>query len=532
MVWPKPMVPFYVVTGIVALWSLVLAIFADIRHLVAICPDDAFYYLTIARNAAAGRGFTFDQINMTNGFQPLWMLTLTIPAHFVAINDCLFLRSAFVIQTGLLTIATLTFCAALKRIYSEFTVTLIGLCALELLFLRAYNCMEWSIAVAAFATTFYYVITREVFTTKSLGPIFFFGILLGFTILARLDNIFILAGVTIVLMLQEPLKSNYGRLLLKFCLITIGTGTIIAPYLVFNYYMFGHFMPISGALKNSFPYLSFPYDLFIRFGRDAVAVLIAAVFAGGYSFFTLKDSISEKSASVARTNFFFFFTALFIATALHTLNVLFYMKWAIFGWHFVLCRVFLVLALCEPLNWLLSRHIHQDRLSRVYCLLSGGLVLILLATMLKSYYSPQLADSFRMNSYQAAMWAHKNLQDNEILAMKDAGVFGYFSRRKVVNLDGLVNDFTFQRIVSDGKLDAYLHALGVRYLVQHAIWDRDDVTTGNYLHLTIDYPSHLYPEGFSQLTMQKCDEVYRSSPYFDGGYRTVFLIWSLARSIP
>ena len=34
--------------------------------------DDAAYYLNIARNYAGGYGWTFDRINPTNGFHPLW----------------------------------------------------------------------------------------------------------------------------------------------------------------------------------------------------------------------------------------------------------------------------------------------------------------------------------------------------------------------------------------------------------------------------------------------------------------------------
>lgn len=40
-------------------------------------PDDAFYYLTLARNAAAGQGLTISADGTpTNGFQPLWGLLL------------------------------------------------------------------------------------------------------------------------------------------------------------------------------------------------------------------------------------------------------------------------------------------------------------------------------------------------------------------------------------------------------------------------------------------------------------------------
>lgn len=36
--------------------------------------DDAFFYYKIAQNVLAGHGFTFDQVNLTNGFHPLWMV--------------------------------------------------------------------------------------------------------------------------------------------------------------------------------------------------------------------------------------------------------------------------------------------------------------------------------------------------------------------------------------------------------------------------------------------------------------------------
>jgi len=51
---------------------------ADFRNLIAldIYQDDAFYYLKIARNLLDGRGLTFDGTNPTNGFHPLYLLTL------------------------------------------------------------------------------------------------------------------------------------------------------------------------------------------------------------------------------------------------------------------------------------------------------------------------------------------------------------------------------------------------------------------------------------------------------------------------
>ena len=40
--------------------------------------DDAFYYFGIARNVAHGHGSTFDGLDLTNGYHPLWMVLASV----------------------------------------------------------------------------------------------------------------------------------------------------------------------------------------------------------------------------------------------------------------------------------------------------------------------------------------------------------------------------------------------------------------------------------------------------------------------
>ncbi|MFN7144622.1 MAG: hypothetical protein ACK4YP_12660, partial [Myxococcota bacterium] len=44
-----------------------------VERIVGRVPDDALFYLVIARNLGAGRGFTFDGVDPTTGFHPLWL---------------------------------------------------------------------------------------------------------------------------------------------------------------------------------------------------------------------------------------------------------------------------------------------------------------------------------------------------------------------------------------------------------------------------------------------------------------------------
>lgn len=48
--------------------------------------DDAYYYFKVAQNISEGRGSTFDGINLTNGYHPLWML-VCIPIFALARYD-------------------------------------------------------------------------------------------------------------------------------------------------------------------------------------------------------------------------------------------------------------------------------------------------------------------------------------------------------------------------------------------------------------------------------------------------------------
>ena len=48
--------------------------------------DDAYYYFKVAQNISEGHGSTFDGIDLTNGYHPLWML-VCIPIFALARFD-------------------------------------------------------------------------------------------------------------------------------------------------------------------------------------------------------------------------------------------------------------------------------------------------------------------------------------------------------------------------------------------------------------------------------------------------------------
>ena len=74
-----------IMTGIGLLGRLVfIAYLSAGESFMAIVPDDAFYYFTIARNIVEGYGSTFDRLAPTNGYHPLWLLVL-VPIFLIPI---------------------------------------------------------------------------------------------------------------------------------------------------------------------------------------------------------------------------------------------------------------------------------------------------------------------------------------------------------------------------------------------------------------------------------------------------------------
>lgn len=63
--------------------------------------DDAYYYFKVAQNISEGYGSTFDRINPTNGYHPLWML-ICIPIFALARFDLILpLRILLLVMSGL-----------------------------------------------------------------------------------------------------------------------------------------------------------------------------------------------------------------------------------------------------------------------------------------------------------------------------------------------------------------------------------------------------------------------------------------------
>ena len=110
-----------VLTAIV-LGSLVLKLilaWQPVETLVTkVTPDDTFYYLQIARNIVDGNGPSFDGINNTNGFHPLWLAAL-LP--FAKLGESAFIYTTTTLGAVIDTAAVLALWWALAPLRARLT---------------------------------------------------------------------------------------------------------------------------------------------------------------------------------------------------------------------------------------------------------------------------------------------------------------------------------------------------------------------------------------------------------------------------
>jgi len=510
---------------------LTLYAFREIEAVSTCIPDDTGYFYKIALNVVLGKGFTFDGINQTNGFQPLW-LYLLLPLAW-AMRDApadLYLRAALIYQLSLVAIAGIVFFFAMS-LYSRRSIALAATTLFYICGVRTFaNGMETGILVLCLSALLYFSLRHRPFSGSSaIKHAFVFGLLLGLTILARLDMVFLL-GIIYAFVLWQVLfntkRTDKIQLIMQFLVSVIAFVLVTVPYFVYNKTQFGSVMPISGQLKNSFPYISQPSFGVDRFPSEVLLIFISiCIFSLMSSFLFLRS----RAASTGQDGYKL--TILLIGSLyvlIHYLHTALFMKWAVFSWHFAFYYFQLCIVFAYLLNGLSVRIPAFAKHSITTIVIVAFFVVLLgrtyrVATVQPGGWLPQ--------SYRAAVWVRNNLHPNARLALKDAGLFGLLSERSVVNLDGLVNNLEYQEYVRTRRLNDYFRQKGIQYLVVHAYWSDapqyKEFVSATYTHLDIPYRSQLYGTFSDPIRVYREDEVYRSPLYYDGQHKTAFVIWRL-----
>lgn len=430
--------------------------------------DDAYYYFQVARNIVAGYGPTFDQIGQTNGFHPLWMICL-LPIFWIFKDPATAFKVVGIVGSVILGcafwIAYITVAKQLGRIAA---LVALGLFLFPYQINHLLNGLETGLLVLLLFLLVYLCTTRDL-----LGPEHAkrkaarLGVLLGLVFLARLDSIFIVLSVFLIwglnLWRAAAGEDKITQVWIPIAMAASIIALISLPYFMWNLAAFGHLSPISGSLKMSFPQISLVgykfkswHWFFYEMALLANSVMMLCAFAVSNMPVPVRTFlIGDQTRGVL--------IALWFGNLAHFIFSALFMDWAVYWWHFADFTPLTVFCFACGFEWLRNCLGFRPAICHL-----GALAVWLLAIGIWIVQEIDLKVHHRPR-FEAAKWLKHNTPQDAVIAMHDAGLIAYFSERKVINLDGVINSYEFQEAVARNSLSHYLQKCGVTHFAAYSV---------------------------------------------------------------
>jgi uncharacterized membrane protein YobD (UPF0266 family) len=422
--------------------------------------DDGYYYMQIAWNISQGNGCTFDGINQTNGFHPLWQFML-VPLFWTGIGKQGALLAAVGLQTVLFISSGWILYALLYRSAGR-SLALTAACTWILnpwLWNKAaVSGMETGLLVTCFGVSCW--VFMEVLADRKSPWIL--GISLTFLAAARIDSLPFSLAIVFVLFFRKV-----GRKALSAVAPLL---VYLALYLIINIALFGYPLPVSGYIKSAFGHGLF--EKFISSGDPEffahawhniaefatlggllplITVTLVPVVLAACGWVLKDDRRAVFSISLFYAVGFFGYYA-FMYSSLISLYTYYFIPLLYLA---VICTFLCVGEIENP--WI---HV-----------LAVFIALLTTAAFSVVYLSSRLTlADFTQSSetnpkYVAIGVINHELPSNALIGCWDAGEIGYRANKPVVNLDGLVNNYEYQEFLRTDGLASYLNRVGITYLI-------------------------------------------------------------------
>lgn len=211
--------------------------------------DDAFYYFELAGNVVAGHGFTFDGIQPTNGFQPLWLFMLLPLFAVVPGGDARLVAVGF-LQAALLALGTWLVWRLVRRRIGPVPASLVVLVFFALPGARDFwRGMESAIVLLTLAMAWHAWLRFE-----ESGPgerdtaAWRFGWAAALMSMARLEGaIGVTAVIGVALVRARRAGKPWGPG--TMAALVLPMGMVIGAYATWSQWLFGTPAPVSGQVK-------------------------------------------------------------------------------------------------------------------------------------------------------------------------------------------------------------------------------------------------------------------------------------------
>lgn len=438
---------FYIFAGG---FLFIIVVLLPFNYLLHFALDDSFFYIKTAFNFASGHGSTFDGINLTNGYQPLWFLILSaayLPLTLIkGISPEFIYRYTFelVIIINLFTLKILReFIRLTFKDNGSDIMVLISLLILPLVLLNIIG-METQIALLLISM-YLYSYTHSIMFNKTNS--FNRSIITGLIILARIDYIVFLLPFIVLGEFKRLKDFNYAEKLKSIIKFLIVPFILECGYSLINYYYFGTIYSISGYLKVSTRDILFLRNLPYPYLQPINFIILTFIIVSGLLYFIL---FRRKINNEITRSVFIIIELFYLGGALFLIANYCFNIYGCAEWYYSTASFAGVL--------LLSPIVRYSKKLKLFMFGTAFIIFICYFTIFRINY-------YRWDEIYDYAKSLKNiiLQNEIVYQFNICGIIGFFSERKVINGDGLINSFKYFEFVKSGKLNEYLKSVGADY---------------------------------------------------------------------
>lgn len=469
-------------------WAILASLIVPIAVTIALIAkhsepfiDDSFYYLRIAQFIAAGKGSTFDGINLTNGYHPLWLFML-VPVFWLTSSPETGRLLATVVQGGIFALGVYIFYRTARLLVGRIAAAIAASLWVLLTYSQSLSGTEFSVhALSVMVLAFVYLRWFTQGPAQASSRYLTLGLLSGVAILARLETMLLAVILGLFLLRMEWRDGLWGKWISHLLAFGLPVLLVCVAYLGANIIIFGHALPVSGVVKGSWSTYFLSQDATYR----AQGWLAAKIYLASLPVRALIQArlISAHLYPLYMTVGTFGAASLWLTSALlprsspwrdwlHKIvrplrpfllysvlsylgYVIFYQGWLVYSnpWYYMIqpwITSLMMAAVLErfviPLSAVTPTASLQKWLRRASLLITLGIALGIPSYTVRAIWqssAESLSPFPSIEFYQGAQWIRGNLPPNAILGSWNAGMISYYSGHQVVNLDGLVNSWDF-----------------------------------------------------------------------------------------
>lgn len=403
--------------------------------------DDAYYYLGVARGIVEHGQSSFLPPFETNGYQPLWLLLLTLLGFLFGTTE-----QSLVIQAY-----TASFFFVLLFVFLS----------------KKYYGLGFPAAVCALAFSYLMISGME----TAMLPVFFLlfmnskswksrGTWGSLLFLTRLDTLAVIVARDLYFYIRRR------EIALKHYLIIV---PVVGIYFVFNSYYFGTPVPVSGLAKSVGSVLGENLNVGLGYikGLMRALVLLAVVVLAFY--------IAKRRLTQLRH-----FDELVILSIACLVCMLYYglnSGWPVWEWYYWAPFLITYYVLMELV------HAFQLGVGAKSGYLRYGFIVLFAAAFYfvakpaiafssgliqKLDESRPVGTSFAKTNLELVSWIKKNIPENAFFAMGDrAGSFGFFlgDEYRFLHTEGLVGPFAYYRALAADNALGFIDNIDITYWV-------------------------------------------------------------------